>query len=169
MTTSAIELARTQLDSRFTRLREMRPALHAPRGGWLRALRTSLGMRLQDVGARLGVSAQAVAQMESREAAGTITLNGLREAAAAMDAEVFVVVVPARGSAESLDQRAESVARVLAAQVHHSMRMEDQATGDAEWRARVADIKATLLRTPSLLWTMPDGAERGSDGRSHTG
>lgn len=169
MPAPATSLARTQLDSRFTRLRELSPFLSAPRGGWLRALRTSLGMRLQDVGARLSVSAQAVAQMESREAAGTITLNALRDAAAAMDAEVFVVVVPARGSAESLDQRAESVARVLAAQVHHSMRLEDQATGDAEWRARVAELKATLLRTPSLLWAMADGAEHGPAGRSHAG
>ena len=86
----------------------------------------------------------------------TQALNALRDAAHVLGAELFVVVVPAEGVESVLESRAEALARVYAGQVHHSMRLEDQETGDAAWRARVAEIKATLLRTPSLLWAASD-------------
>jgi hypothetical protein len=34
--------------------------------------------------------------------------------------------------------------------------MEDQATAEAEQKARLAEIKEHLLEEPSLLWTLPD-------------
>lgn len=149
-------LDRKQIDSRFTELQSRLPLMQPPRGGWIRAIRTALGMRQKDLGERLGTSSQAVADLERRETDGLVTVARLRSAAHALGAELFYVVIPARPLGETLDQRADAVARFLAGQVHHSMRMEDQATPDEEAQARVAELKAHLLEVPSLLWTLPD-------------
>lgn len=149
-------LDRKQLDARYARVREARPQFQAPRGGWLRALRTALGMRQQDLGERLGVSGQSIAALERREIDGRVTLDRLREAARAMGAELYYAIVPVRTVSETLEERATRVARFMAGQVHHSMRMEDQGTGVDEQRERFEEIRRSLLEDPSLLWTLPD-------------
>ena len=113
-------------------------------------------MRQRDLGARMGVSAQAVAQLEAREQEGSVTLGALREAARAMGAEVFYVIVPERSVSVALRERADAAARLMLRQVHHSMRMEDQETGAAERDARLAELTEELLRSPSALWDLPD-------------
>ena len=149
-------LDRKQIDARYDHLRVQIPMMRAPRGGWLRLLRTALGMRQRDLGARMGVSAQAVAQLEAREQEGSVTLGALREAARAMGAEVFYVIVPERSVSVALRERADAAARLMLRQVHHSMRMEDQETGAAERDARLAELTEELLRSPSALWDLPD-------------
>ena len=149
-------LDRKQLDARFARVREVASLLQPPRGGWLRSLRNALGMRQQDLGERLGVTSQAVADLERREAEGSVTLSTLREAARAMGGELHYVVLPVRPVKETLERRATEVARFMAGQVHHSMRMEDQGTSEDEQQDRIAEIRELLLKTPSLLWTVPD-------------
>lgn len=149
-------LDRKQLGDRLAKIREIAPLLSPPRGGWLRSLRNALGMRQQDLGGRLGVSKQSIAALERREADGTITLAKLREAARALGGELHYVVLPVRPVEETLEHRAGQVARFMAGQVHHSMRMEDQATGEEERRDRTEELKRMLLETPSLLWTVPD-------------
>lgn len=150
-------LDRKQLDTRFGALRPALSMLQPPRGGWIRALRTALGMRQQDLGERLGISSQAVGDLERREANEQVTLARLRAAAHELGAELYYVVVPARPVGVVLSERADAMAHFLVSQVHHSMRMEDQATADEEREARVAEVKARLLEAPSLLWALPDG------------
>jgi predicted DNA-binding mobile mystery protein A len=148
-------LDRKQLDTKFASIRENLAVLQPPRGGWIRSLRTALGMRQQDLGERLAISSQAVADLERREAQDLVTLAKLRTAAHALGAELYYVVIPVRPINATLEERADRVARFLVGQVHHSMRMEDQATAEAEQKARLAEIKEHLLEVPSLLWTMP--------------
>lgn len=145
-----------QLDQRFDALRIQGALLRTPRGGWLRLLRNALGLRQEDLGKRLKISKQAAGALERREAEETVTLAALREAADALDAELYYVLVPRRRLGEQIEERLDRTARFLAGQVHHSMRMEDQATGPAEMTERIEEIKAQLRRTPSLLWTLPD-------------
>jgi predicted DNA-binding mobile mystery protein A len=156
MKRSLTALDRKQLDARFAVLRENLAVLQPPRGGWIRSLRNALGMRQQDLGERLAVSSQAVADLERREAQELVTLSKLRTAAHALGAELYYVVIPVRPISAMLEERADRVARFLGGQVHHSMRMEDQATAEAEQKARLAEIKEHLLEVPSLLWTLPD-------------
>jgi len=113
-------------------------------------------MRQRDLSARLRTSSQAVADLERREADGTVTISKLREAAHALGAELYYVIIPARPINATLQSRAEQVARFLAGQVHHSMRMEDQATAEEEFRERLEEMRDHLLAVPSLLWTLPD-------------
>lgn len=145
-----------QLDTRLGRIRDSASLLQSPRGGWLKSLRKALGMRQSDVGERLGMTRQAVADLERREDNGAVTLNALREAARALGAELHYVVLPIVPLKETLDARAEHVARFMAGQVHHSMRMEDQGTGEREAKDRIEELRQMLLQNPALLWTVPD-------------
>lgn len=114
-----------QLDRRFDDLRAQAALLRTPRGGWIRLLRNALGLRQEDLGTRLQVSKQAAGALERREAEESVTLSALREAADALDAELYYVLVPRRRLDEQLEERLDRAARFLARQVHHSMRMED--------------------------------------------
>jgi hypothetical protein len=73
-----------------------------------------------------------------------------------MGGELYYVVVPVRPIRETLENRATRVARFMAGQVHHSMRMEDQQTGAPEQRDRLEELRQSLLEKPSLLWSVPD-------------
>jgi predicted DNA-binding mobile mystery protein A len=150
------KLDRKQLERRLSRVREMAALFQSPRGGWVRAIRGALGMRQRDLAKRLHVSAQAVADLERREGEGAVTLAALREAAHAMGAELHYVLLPVRPIQETLEERATRVARFMASQVHHSMRMEDQGTGADEQRDRAKEIRESMLANPSLLWNLPD-------------
>jgi predicted DNA-binding mobile mystery protein A len=153
---SLTPLDRKQIDARFSRIREEASLLHTPRGGWLRLVRTALGMSQELLGARLGVTKQAVTDLERREAQGTATLAKLQAAAEALDAELLWVIVPRRPVAETLEARADALARRLAAQVGHSMRLEDQATSPDARAERVAELRAMLLASPELIWSYGD-------------
>jgi len=65
-----------------------------PERGWLRAIRTSLGLSQAHVAAKASMTRQAYADLEAAEERGAISLNSLRRAAAAMDAEFAYFVTP---------------------------------------------------------------------------
>jgi hypothetical protein len=87
-----------------------------------------------------------------------VTLGALRQAADALDAELYYVLIPRQPLEAQLEEKIDRAARFLAGQVHHSMRMEDQATDAAELQERINEIKNQLRLTPSLLWTLPRDA-----------
>ncbi|MBK7408162.1 MAG: helix-turn-helix domain-containing protein [Saprospirales bacterium] len=84
-----------QLDQILDRYRILEKA-PKPKMGWIRTVRLTLGMSMRQLGERLGVSAQAVQQMEDREALGTITLESLQTAARALDMKLVYTFCPVK-------------------------------------------------------------------------
>lgn len=145
------ELARSQLDRRLAQIREVTPLLEQPRGGWLKALRTALGMPQAYLAERMGVSRQAIGQLEQREADGNATLIALEQAAHAMGGRVVYAIVPERSIADTLEQRAVGLAKQMTGSVRHTMKLEDQepVTDLDEATKRLA---TELLESPARLW-----------------
>lgn len=117
--------ARRSLDLRF---RVYQPASEhqAPAKGWIRAIRSAIGLSAEHLGASLGIRSQSIDDLEKSEAAGRITLDALRRAGAAMDCTLVYALVP-NNSLESLVRRkAETLARAAIAHVDHTMALEDQ-------------------------------------------
>lgn len=150
------QLGREQLDRRLNDVRQAAPALKPPAGGWIAGIRTALGMTQADLAERLKVSQQAIGQLEQREADGTITLNALRRAAEALGGRVEYVVIPDQPVSQTLQERADRIARRMVTSVRHSMRLEDQET-DSDVQERIREVAETLLASPNRLWSHPDG------------
>jgi len=144
-----------QLDTDLERLRAARAEI--PPGGWLRALREALGMSMAQLGRRMGLPRQGVLALEQREASGAVSLKTLREAAAALDAEVVYAIVPRASLRQMLEQQARRKAGEELSLLAQAMPLEPQrGQGDeteAALRRRTAEW---LLARPRALWD--DGA-----------
>ncbi len=130
-------------------------ASSVPRAGWVREIRTALGLSQSQLATRAGVSRATVQQMERSEARRRITLASLDRLAGAMGCTVAVAIVPKGGSLEDVRRRqAMSRAEVLLAE----KLMEKEKSGAAAPRPRDIEhrkerIAAKLLRGSSRkLW-----------------
>jgi predicted DNA-binding mobile mystery protein A len=76
-----------QLNSKmlaFATLQKVAP----PPTGWIKAVRTAIGMSLQQLSHRLSITRQSVQEFEQREKDGSLTIKSLREAARALGMEL---------------------------------------------------------------------------------
>lgn len=145
----AVALLRAQLDARF---RTNRKPLRAPRSGWINAIRTALGMSPRHLGERLNMTVQGVADLERREANGTITLGKLREAANALNADVVVTVVPRTPLERMVREQAMAKATAERNRIVHTMRLEAQHTGTDRVLSTKKLEDAWLTERLARLW-----------------
>jgi predicted DNA-binding mobile mystery protein A len=125
-----------------------------PPTGWIRAIRTSLGMSMQQLGKRLSVTKQGVLDMEKREKDGSITIKSLKEIAFALDMQLVYGFVPNEGSLDALiDKRANELAKQIVKRTAVTMKLENQANSkkriEKAIKERAADIKNEM---PKMLW-----------------
>jgi predicted DNA-binding mobile mystery protein A len=133
------EHGRKRLDARLVPLKGERNRLLVPPKGWIRAIRDALAMSGVQLAKRLKVSPQTIEAMEKSEAAGTIQLNTLKRAAEALDCTLVYALVPKTSLENTVNNRARQIATAALARVSHTMKLEDQDTGDDELKARIED------------------------------
>ncbi len=140
-----------QLDSALAPWRSLPPA--RPKAGWLRSIREALGMTTRQLANKLNVTQSAVVHTEHTEAKGDITLATLKRYAAALDCEVRYALVPKNPLQQTVEERADRVARDQVARVRHSMTLEDQETSRNHLESEVAELRRKLLEGKrSRLW-----------------
>ena len=124
-----------------------------PKQGWIRSLRTSLGMTLDVLGQRLEITSAGLSKLEKSEANGTITLNSLRRAAEALDCELKYALVPSASLEEMKHKQALKKAREQMQSVSHSMKLEAQEV-DASSQQLLLDelVKDLLEGKDKELW-----------------
>ena len=125
-----------------------------PPTGWIKAIRTAIGMSMQQLGNKLNVSKQAVMDIEKREKDGSITIKSLREIARAMDMQLVYGFVPNGGSLDAIiEKRATELATQIVMRTANTMKLEDQANSkkriETAIRERAAAIKNEM---PKILW-----------------
>jgi len=76
-----------------------------PPNGWVKAIRTALGMSMQQLGNKLSVTKQGILDIEKREKDGPITLKSLRELGTVLDMELVYGFVPKDGSLDALIEK----------------------------------------------------------------
>ena len=120
------------LDQRLPALITAGQNAKQPAGGWLRAIRQSLGLAQAAVAKNANITQQAYAQFERGEVNGTISLSNLQRAAEAMDCTLVYFVVPKSTGSNSFTGLAQHLdpdyPQLQASE--HSMALEDQAVGD---------------------------------------
>ncbi len=144
-------LARTKLDQTGDWLRPMLPRLQStPRGGWIAAVRDALGMSQSDLARRLGVRPSSVVKLENSERAGTVQVDTLRRAAAAMDCELVVLVVPRQPLQSSVDQQRLKLYNATFERTAVHMKLEGQAVSDDLHRHLLQEAEEAI--PDSALW-----------------
>ncbi len=122
-----------------------------PRSGWIREIRTALGLSQSQLAARAGVSRATVQQMERAEAERRITLASLDKLAQAMDCQVALAVVPRGGTLDDVRRRqASAKAEVI---LHERTKDNKRPPKPADLERRKQQLVTRLLRgSRRRLW-----------------
>lgn len=122
-----------------------------PRVGWVREIRTALGLSQSQLAARAGVSRATVQQMERAEAQRRITLASLDKLALAMGCQVALAIVPRGGTLDDVRRRqALAKAEVI---LHDRTKDNKRPPKPADLERRKQQIVTRLLRgSRRRLW-----------------
>jgi predicted DNA-binding mobile mystery protein A len=140
-----------QLESRIELFSQTRQ-LPSPPTGWVKAVRLALGMSMQQLANKLGITKQSVQELETREREGAITLKSLRETARALDMELVYGFVPKEGTLDSyIESKARSLAEKIVSRTSNTMKLEGQQNTDSRIKKAIEErtIKQEL---PKTLW-----------------
>jgi predicted DNA-binding mobile mystery protein A len=154
MTTPIRMLAIDQMDRRLPRLQRAAEELRrqAPHGSWIGALRGALGLSERAFAKRLGITQRSLQQLERNEEKGSVTLESLRRAAQALDADFVYAVVPRKPLRATLSSRARALAAERLDPIAHSMAMEGQALSSRQLKRQIEELASELEKKPRELW-----------------
>ena len=146
------KLVRKQLDKALLPLRVM-AEVSVPRKGWIRAIRRAIGMSAHQLGVRLGVSQQRVAQIEKQEITGGLSIKAMRKVAEGLDCRFVYGFVPNNSLEDIITRQARKGASHRLAQASHTMDLEDQGLSKEGNEEILAEMVAELIRKLSPdLW-----------------
>jgi len=142
-----------QLESRIKLFSPTRQ-LPNPPTGWVKAIRLALGMSLQQLANKLGMTKQSVQEIETREKEGAITLKSLRETARALDMELVYGFVPKEGTLEKyIESKARSLAEKIVSRTSNTMKLEDQQNTNERIKKAIEErTKIIKQELPKTLW-----------------
>ncbi len=109
-------------------------------------------MTMAQLGRRLRVSAPGIADLESREANGTISVARLRSAAEALGCDLRIAFVPRVPLAEMVERQAVLKASQENSRLVHTMRLENQEQGVALSPDLTQSVERWTTKRGSRLW-----------------
>ena len=129
--------------------KEIRPSI-----GWVKTIRTSLGMSLEQLGVKLGITKQSAQNLEKREADGSITIKALEDAARAMEMKLVYGFVPIDGSIEKMiEKKARKLAAEIVMRTSGNMKLEDQENSPERIKRAIEERTKELMdEKPKILW-----------------
>ncbi len=148
---SNIALQRTQLDKRLAPLRKAN--LAAPTSGWIRSIRTALGMSATQLAKRMGVTPQTIKDYEDAEEAGTITVATLKKIAEVLECEPHVLLLPRESLEDIIHKQALKAATKIVNHADTQMKLEAQGTGKGFKKKQIQELAEEIARNMSReLW-----------------
>lgn len=125
-----------------------------PPTGWLKAVRVSLGMSLQQLANKLKITKQSLSEMELREQEGSITLKSLRETADGLDMKLVYGLVPKDGTIDALvERKAKELALKVVSRTSNTMKLEDQENSKERLQKAIEErISIIKNELPKMLW-----------------
>jgi predicted DNA-binding mobile mystery protein A len=125
-----------------------------PSIGWVKIIRTSIGMSLEQLGDKLGITRQSAQSLEKREADGSITIKALEQAAMALGMKFVYGFVPIEGSVEKLiEKKAKKLATEIVMRTSGNMKLEDQENSPERIKKAIEErTKEIMEEMPKMLW-----------------
>jgi predicted DNA-binding mobile mystery protein A len=142
-----------QLNSKMLAFASLRK-IAVPPTGWIKAIRTVIGMSMLQLGNRLSITKQSVQDMERREKNGSVTIRALREAAKALDMQLIYGFVPNDGSLEALiERKAKELATRIVLRTSNTMKLEDQENSKQRIEKAIEERAFAIKNEmPKILW-----------------
>lgn len=125
-----------------------------PPVGWINAIRTALGMSLQQLGDKMSITKQSVQNIEKREKDGSVTIKSLREVAKAMDMHLVYGFVPVDGNLDALiERKAKELATQIVMRTSNTMKLEDQENTKMRIEKAIQERAESIKNEmPKILW-----------------
>ncbi|MBI1269961.1 mobile mystery protein A [bacterium] len=115
------------------------------KNGYIRELRTALGISSTRLGKMMNVSQPALTKLESNEREGVITLNSLQKAANALGCDLVYALIPKTSLETHLRINAREAAQELINEVNHSMILESQGASKEYLQEEIDEIADSLV------------------------
>lgn len=125
-----------------------------PSIGWVKTIRTSIGMSLEQLGEKLGFTKQSAQNLEKREGDGSITIKALEDAARVLEMKLVYGLVPIDGSLEKMiEKKARNLATEIVMRTSGNMKLEDQENSPERIRKAIEErTKEIMEEMPKKLW-----------------
>jgi predicted DNA-binding mobile mystery protein A len=114
------------------------------RPGWIQYIRHALGMTLEKLAERTGVTKSAIAQAEKGEAKGKVNIETLKKMAAAMECEFVYAFVPKKNIKDILNENASIKAKRILSKADTHMSLEDQKV-EQDLKQRIERLANSLI------------------------
>lgn len=142
-----------QLDKKIEQLHKI-DNLIIPSEGWVYSIRTAMKMSLRQLGNRVGITAQSIKEIETREKSKTISIKTLTEVARALDMKFVYGFIPKEKNIEEIiEKRAYEIAEKIVLRTSKTMQLEAQENSRIRIKKavknRAEDIKREM---PKYLW-----------------
>ena len=137
------DLTLTQFERRFELLRSFKDKTIV-REGWIKYMRTALGLTLVDLAKLVSLSRVTLAQTEAREIEGKVTIATLKKMAEAMECDFVYAFVPKKDLRILLHDQAVSKATQLLESADHHMKLERQGV-EGDKAERIERLARTLI------------------------
>lgn len=142
-----------QLNNKMLEFAKLKQVAFPPTG-WIKAIRTAIGMSMQQLGNKLSISKQGILDIEKREKEGSITIKSLKEIGRALDMQLVYGFVPNDGSLDALiEKRATELATKIVLRTSDTMKLEDQANSKERIEKAIKERTEEMINEmPKILW-----------------
>ena len=152
MQTHKKQLVIEQLDNSLKKFNPVKD-LSIPKSGWVRAVRTALGMTITQLAKRLGVSPNRISVIEQSELSGAITINTMKKIADQLGCTFVYGVVPRKSLKHIIVSRAKKVAKKIIVDSSQTMFLEKQNLSQAQENKMFNEkVKELSTKIPHFLW-----------------
>lgn len=124
-----------------------------PKEGWLRTVRTALGMSGTQLAKKLGVTKARISKAEQDEPHGSVTLKTVHTMAEAMDCKFVYAIVPKQNVEDVIKERAIEKARTQVKTASAHMALAAQSLSKEQLEFEIERIAAQIMdKMPSDFW-----------------
>ena len=135
-----------------TKLEQLKDSFNTVRGinSWSKYIREALGMSGGQLAKRLGLAANSLSSLETREIEDRLTLGKLKELANALECELVYAFIPKKPLEEVIHQQAKLKALKSLSSSDTHMQLEDQAV-TSDYQQRLEDL-IIEKKSSKYLW-----------------
>ncbi|OFX58811.1 MAG: XRE family transcriptional regulator [Bacteroidetes bacterium GWA2_30_7] len=153
MKNSKQKLIIEQLDKKIEQLHKI-DNLIIPSEGWVYSIRTAMKMTLRQLGNRVGITAQSIKEIETREKSKTISIKTLTEVAKAFDMKFVYGFIPKEKNIEKIiEKKAYEIAEKIVFRTSKTMQLEAQENSRARINKAIKNRAEEIKREmPKYLW-----------------